>query len=185
MGRLIVCSKWLFRGSKKDIDETDACRTMVKQTLKEALILILVAVGVALAVHVLHPDSVRLIPSTIERSTASPVQTADGGLEISIEDALAHHRNNSALFADARHPADFEAGHIQDAVHLYLGDQEKWLPQFVSATDPLALIITYCDGEDCQLAEQLAELLQINGFASVRYLKNGWSRWQERGFPVE
>ena len=158
---------------------------MDKQTFKEALILILVAVGVALTVHMIRPDTIRLIPSAIENSISQSVQPGTDGLEISIEDAFVHHRNNSAIFADARHPADFEAGHIQGAVHLYVNDQEIWLPQFVSATDSQALVITYCDGEDCQLARQLVELLQINGFASVRYLNNGWTRWQEKGLPVD
>ena len=81
--------------------------------------------------------------------------------------------------------ADFEAGHIKNAAHLYVAEQDVWLSGFLTATDPLAMIITYCDGEECHLATELAELLSINGFENVRYLKNGWTRWRDGGFPVD
>ena len=56
---------------------------------------------------------------------------------------------------------------------------------FWPLVDPAKVIITYCDGEDCHLAPALAELLFFNGFNNVRYLRNGWTRWREGGFPVE
>jgi rhodanese-related sulfurtransferase len=113
----------------------------------------------------------------------SPTDT--GFSEISIEDAARLYEEKGAIIADARHATDFEAGHIKAAVNLYSADQDTWLPGFLEATDPATVIITYCDGNDCHLATQLAELLLLNGFERVHYLKNGWTRWREGGYPVE
>lgn len=158
---------------------------MVKQAAKEAFILILAAVGIALAVYALRPDKIGKLPEAVDQGVAEQSVTQSGFSEISIEDAMRLHEQKSAIFADARHAADFEAGHIEGAVHLYVADQENWLNEFLAATDPSTLIVTYCDGDACHLAPELAELLSYNGFDNVRYLKNGWSRWREGGFPVE
>jgi len=156
-----------------------------KQTIKEAAILILAAVGIATAVHVLRPDRIAPVADRPSGGTARTAQPTSGGQEISIEEARKLFRENNAIFADARHPADYEAGHIQGAVLLTVADPDAWLSAFLPATDPATRIITYCDGESCPLAEELAELLSLNGFENVGYLKNGLTRWRESGLPVE
>jgi len=158
---------------------------MLKQAAKEALILIGTAVVVALAVHAVRPYKIARLPAAVDHESVPPSQTESGYAEISLEDARRLYEEERAIFADSRHAADFEAGHIKGAVNLYTADQTVWLPKFLAATDPTAEIVTYCDGEDCHLAQALAELLFFNGFDNVRYLKNGWTRWRGGGFPVE
>jgi len=158
---------------------------MLKQAAKEALILIGTAVAVALAAYAVRPDKIGIIPAAVNQNGAQQSQAESGFSEISLEDAVRLYQEKGAIFADSRHAADFEAGHIQGAVHLYTADQEIWLPEFLATTDPTAVIIAYCDGENCHLAPALAELLFFNGFDNVSYLKNGWTHWSEGGFPVE
>lgn len=158
---------------------------MVRQSIKEAFILVLVAVGVSLAVYAVRSDKIGTLPAAVSNGNVQQSPLEGGVAEISIDNALRRFEEKRAIFADARHKADFEAGHIKNAVHLYVAEQDVWLPGFLAATDPLAMIITYCDGEACHLATELAELLTINGFENVRYLKNGWTRWRDGGFPVE
>ena len=158
---------------------------MLKLAAKEALILIGTAVTIAIAVYAVRPDKIGINPASLNQDAAQQSLSESGFSEISIEDAVRLYQENGAIFADARHSADFEAGHIQGAVHLYTADQEIWLNEFLAATDPATVIVTYCDGADCHLAPALAELLFFNGFNNVRYLKNGWTRWREGGFPVE
>ncbi len=158
---------------------------MVNQTAKEAILLLLIAVGIAGAVYAIRPDKIASLdaPAT---DAASEVSAAEAGYrEISIEAAWDLFEDGDAIFADSRHRADFEAGHIQGAVHLHAADAEVWLPDFLSATNPLTPIVTYCDGEDCPLAQELATLLALNGFETIHYLENGWAQWQEKGLPVE
>ena len=158
---------------------------MLKQAAKEALILIGTAVTIAIAVYAVRPDKIWINPASLSQDAAQQSLSESGFSEISIEDAVHLYQENGAIFADARHAADFAAGHIRGAVNLVAADQEIWLPEFLTATDPTAVIIAYCDGENCHLAPALAELLFFNGFNNVRYLKNGWTRWRDGGFPIE
>jgi rhodanese-related sulfurtransferase len=48
-----------------------------------------------------------------------------------------------------------------------------------------AWIVTYCDGEDCSLSEDLAKELMAMGYEKVKVLLNGWTRWLEAGLPTE
>lgn len=159
--------------------------SMVKKAIKEAVVLILAAVGIALAVYAVRPDKIGDIPAAVNDGAGGQSQVESAYSEISVEEAVRLYTGKKAIFADARHSADFKAGHIRGAVHLYAADQDTWLPDFLAATDPATLVVAYCDGKDCHLAPELAEILLFNGFENVRYLKNGWTRWHEGGFPVE
>ncbi len=158
---------------------------MLKLAAKEALILIGTAVVVALAVYAVRPDKIGTIPAAVNPDAAQQSPSQNGFSEISIQDAVRLHQEQGAIFADSRHAADFSAGHIMGAVNLYAADQEIWLHEFLAATDPASVIVTYCDGADCHLAATLAEFLFFNGFNNVHYLKNGWTRWRDGGFPIE
>jgi 3-mercaptopyruvate sulfurtransferase SseA len=46
-------------------------------------------------------------------------------------------------------------------------------------------LITYCDGESCDLSHELALFLKEMGFENVRVLVNGWSVWQQAGLPFQ
>jgi len=158
---------------------------MFKRAVKEAVVIILAAVAVALAVYAIRPDQTGPAPGAVAPGDAPPATAAGGIVEISIEAAFDGFESKAAVFADARHPADYAAGHIQGARNLYPSDPEPSLADLLAHLDPAAPIVTYCDGDGCHLATQLAELLILNGFTNVAYLKNGWSRWRARGYPVE
>lgn len=158
---------------------------MPGNAVKEAVILTLAAVAIALSVYALRPDKIGAPPPVQGSSPAPPSDTAGGVAEITLDDAVQRWETGGAVFADARHPDDFAAGHIRGAVSLYAEDPDRWLPSFLADTDPTAVIITYCDGEQCHLATHLAELLSLNGFETVYYLKDGWSRWQAGGHPSD
>jgi len=158
---------------------------MIKQSIKEASILMLAALAIAVAVYAIRPDKIKPAAGTKDNDAASISSAGQEGGEISIEAAWRLFQAKAALFADARHRADYEAGHIQGAMHLHTAEADAWLSDFLSATDPMTPIVAYCDGEACQLARDLAELLFLNGFENAHYLENGWTRWRERGLPVE
>jgi len=91
----------------------------------------------------------------------------------------------SVVFIDARAAEHYQEGHIQGAFNLPLAefDQriDKVLPQFPGE----ALIVTYCDGEDCDLSAQLALKLKQLGYENVRVLHNGWNVWRNHQLPVQ
>lgn len=165
---------------------------MFKQAVREAVVILITATLIALTVYALRPDKIGIAPPAVGDGGAPtattdqtlPAASATIPLEISIDRAKQLFDENGALFADARHPADFAAGHIHGARNLFMAEQEKWLPDLAAQTDPSQVVIAYCDGEHCHLAPELAEFLYFNGYDQVYYLKNGWTRWREHGFPV-
>jgi rhodanese-related sulfurtransferase len=51
--------------------------------------------------------------------------------------------------------------------------------------EPENPIVTYCDGETCELSHNLALFLREAGFVNTRVLVDGWKLWQQSGGPVE
>jgi rhodanese-related sulfurtransferase len=89
-----------------------------------------------------------------------------------------------AVFVDARDEADYVLGHLPEALNL---------PFDVAATDPALLesidtggrpIITYCGGGECETSISLAWFLLEAGHTRVTYFPNGYSGWEEAGYPV-
>ena len=75
-------------------------------------------------------------------------------------------------------------GHIQGALSLPVDtfglDIDALKPELAKA----GTIITYCDGELCELGHELANILSQEGFPKVYYLKNGLSRWKNEKLPI-
>lgn len=153
---------------------------MLKQSIKQAVVILVVASVLGLIVYGARPDKIKA------PDPPTPVPTeAQQVTDIPISEALDLYQAGKAIFIDARHAVDYDAGHIKGAVHLTADESEAWLPDFLATTDPQAVIVTYCDGQNCHLAPELAELLFFNGFDHVFYLENGWTRWRDSGYPVE
>jgi rhodanese-related sulfurtransferase len=158
---------------------------MFKQATKEAIIIVLAAVAIGLALYAVRPDKIQGRSEAGTPGEVAPSEAERGFSNISIAEAFRLYQEQKAVFADARHAVDYAAGHIKGAVNLTVAESDSWLSDFLAATDPATIIITYCDGENCHLAPELAELLFFNGFDHVSYMENGWTRWRESGYPVE
>jgi rhodanese-related sulfurtransferase len=158
---------------------------MQKQALREAVIILVVATVIGLVVYAARPDKIPPSSAVNASGQHAPTDQDTGGGEISIDEAFDLHQANKAIFVDARHAVDYAAGHIKGAIHLSVDESASRLTDFIAATDPQAVIIAYCDGENCHLAPELAQLLFFNGFDHVFYLENGWTRWRQRALPVE
>jgi rhodanese-related sulfurtransferase len=116
---------------------------------------------------------------------ANPVSRSGERLDISLAKAKKVFLEKTAVFIDARPKDDFEKGHIKGALSLpwYEVDQT-----FVDVTKEISVntpIITYCDGETCELSHNLANFFLDMGFADVKILVNGWTRWQKADLPIE
>lgn len=102
---------------------------------------------------------------------------------IHVDEAKELYESGRALFIDARHPFEFALGHIRDAVNIPLGEFEKRQGQIDSLPRDKVLV-TYCDGVQCNSSIGLAVRLREAGFQSVRIFFAGWNEWQARGLPV-
>jgi rhodanese-related sulfurtransferase len=134
----------------------------------------------ALAVNALRPDGLPLVrlapPSVIAAEAGSPY--------ISLQDAALLHLSGRAVFLDARSVGEYVAGHVKGALSVPLEDYAQLAAGVKAAAGGKETIVTYCDGENCALSEDLADQLRQDGLANVRVLKNGWSLWQNEKLPV-
>jgi rhodanese-related sulfurtransferase len=106
-------------------------------------------------------------------------------MDITLEEAEKLFFTHAAVFIDARPAEDHAKGHIQGAHSLPWHDVDI---KFIDVTQDLDLetqIVTYCDGETCELSHDLALFLRDAGFMNTRVLVNGWTLWQQKGLPVE
>ncbi len=84
----------------------------------------------------------------------------------------------SALVLDVRSPAEWQTGHIPDALHIPCAE----LVERLSELPREATICAVCaSGMRSSMA---ASLLRRAGFSRVRHLAGGMGAWQKRGLPV-
>ncbi len=142
------------------------------------ILILTLSVGLGLAFNATRPDMLPLV-----RTQESTVQPAPKEGEISMRDARLLFISKEAVFVDAREADVYAQGHIEGALSL---------PVFSFAQDFGVLknqmegkaIITYCDGEFCELSRDLADQLKAHGLQNVHVLKNGWTLWRNEGLPT-
>jgi len=111
--------------------------------------------------------------------------TGGQALVIGLEQAARLFEQNEALFVDARPENLYIQGHIRGAISLPLDEVNRYFAEVADKLDVSKPIITYCDGETCDLSHEVALLLKEMGFEDVRVLVNGWTVWQQAGLPTE
>jgi rhodanese-related sulfurtransferase len=154
-----------------------------KQAAWQLPVLVVLSAAVALAVNALRVDRLPLVG---DFSVAARMTTATGErMDIALEEAEKLFITQAAVFIDARSLDDYVKGRIQGARSLPWQEVDS---NFIGATQDLDLetrIVTYCDGETCELSHDLALFLRDAGFTNSRVLVNGWTVWQQAGLPVE
>ncbi|MFP4226642.1 MAG: rhodanese-like domain-containing protein [Desulfobacterales bacterium] len=116
------------------------------------------------------------LESQADAATSDPMR-------ISLEKAAALYEEDAAVFIDARPESAYQSGHIKDALNLPWARAEEMCFEIFQDIPMDKPVITYCDGEACELSDFLAEFLKELGYTKARSLHNGWSRWQEKGLP--
>jgi rhodanese-related sulfurtransferase len=157
-----------------------------KQIALEIVTIIMLSVVLAIFSNLVHPDSVPLFSSYFPPDPVNEtpsVNSESSPLKIPIDIAIDRFHKHSAVFVDARTPADFSNAHIKGAVNLPEKEFESYLGDFLAAHEPDTPIITYCDGIDCPLAKMLAEKLRSIGYINASYMVDGWGEWKRKGLP--
>ena len=154
-----------------------------RRAVRQILALVILSAAAALAVNALRADRLPLVG---DWSVAARITTSTGErMDISLDEAEKLFFTDAAVFIDARSEEDYARGHIQNARSLPWHEVDL---RFMGVTEELDLempIVTYCDGETCELSHNLALFLRDAGFLNTRVLVNGWTLWQQAGLPVE
>ena len=138
----------------------------------------------ALSINQLRPNRLPLMGGYW--SIKAKLTTPHGDrLDLSFENAKKLFMEKSALFIDARSMDEYVKGHIPGARSLSWHDVDQRFIEVTEDISPDTLIITYCDGINCELSWDLALFLMDMGFNNVRVLLDGWTEWNKGRLPVE
>lgn len=155
----------------------------IQTALFQIIFVILLSAAIGFSVNMIRSGDISVIG---DWSTESRLTDVDGtSLEISITEAKEVFNKKQAVFLDARDKALFDQGHIKGAKNLPWHAVDDYFTDSVGGMANNTLIITYCDGETCELSHELALFLEEMGFSNVKILVNGWTMWQELNLPVE
>ena len=148
----------------------------MRKCLGQALILVVAATGWGLLANAISPRGLPL---------RAPPSTPLEQEFIPLEQAKQLWNNGTAIFLDAREPADYRASHIGNALNLPGLQFESHFGEVAPMLTPESPIIVYCDGTECDLSHSVSERLKQMRFTNVRILFNGWTVWRKAGLPIE
>ncbi|MFZ2630737.1 MAG: rhodanese-like domain-containing protein [Desulfosalsimonadaceae bacterium] len=159
---------------------------MVKSIFMKALwqipAILLVTTCLALGFNQVRNDQMPLVCQWSEQLQVS--RSSKAVHIISIEEAAALFKNKKAIFLDARPESFYIEGHIKGALSLPWETAEEKCCGVVEKIPMNMPIITYCDGVNCELCDNLAVFLCDLGFEHVSALINGWTSWNKHNLPV-
>ena len=98
-------------------------------------------------------------------------------------DAMDQHRGKDAVIIDARLPEFYAQGHIPGAVNISFENLESYQEK-LAAIPKDTMVVTYCDGDDCELSYDLAQYMIQHGYQKVFEYQGGWADWVAAGLPM-
>ncbi len=146
-------------------------------------ILLLASVVLGISVNQFHPEKLALVADWSPKARLA-LPTGDN-LAISLDEAELLFQAQFAVFIDARSREIYEEGHIKGARSLPWQDFEKKADSVLKDVPLNAALVTYCDGEECDLSRELAFALISRGYSNIGVLINGWTLWNEKKLPVD
>lgn len=160
---------------------------MFQESLKRALwqmpLLVITACVIGIAVNNLRPDGLALVGDWSEQARFA--DAAGESLVIGLDEAAGLFRRQAALFVDARPQSQYAEGHIQGALSLPWQEADRYFMELAEQLEGVEMIVTYCDGESCDLSHELALFLKEMGLENVHVLVNGWTVWKQAGLPTD
>lgn len=88
-------------------------------------------------------------------------------------------------FVDGRSYVEWEAGHLPGALALPVGEFDKRYAMRRSILRKAAVLVIYCHGVGCTLAETLAQLLAEKGHRNLAVFWAGYPAWSAAGLDLE
>ncbi len=150
---------------------------------KQVLFIALIALVAGFLSNSFRSDK---IPFIEDWSAKSNLVTPSGeNLEISLSEASTLFNKSKTVFIDARSKAEYDEGHIKGAISLPYREADWKFVDAMAGVPEESAVITYCDGETCELSMELALFLRNAGYTNIKVLSNGWTVWRQKGLPVE
>jgi rhodanese-related sulfurtransferase len=100
--------------------------------------------------------------------------------QVSHKDLLERARRRDVVVLDVRPHAEYNAGHIPEALSIPLEELESRLGEIPSDRE----VVAYCRGPYCVMALAAVEMLRKRGY-QARRLEDGFPEWRAEGLPVD
>lgn len=91
-------------------------------------------------------------------------------------------KNQTAKLVDVRTPAEFDAVHAQDAIHIPLNKLSKEALQDAGITSPDAPVLLICQSGG--RSAQAYQLLSAQGFTNLHNVAGGTASWVRENLPA-
>ncbi len=104
---------------------------------------------------------------------------------ISLQEAKRLHGMPGVLFVDGRSYPEWEKSRIPGALALPAGEFDKRYAMNRAKIRRARIIVIYCHGENCGLADTLAQLLTDKGHRDVAVFWGGFPAWKTAKLPLE
>lgn len=122
-------------------------------------------------------------------------ETLAGGKVITVQQAKMIIDHDGALFIDARNPLNYGRGHVPGAKLIPYQQQSAKSVDFDATMDEYDLsmlpanrdapMIFYSHGDTGWKSYKMAVIAIRHGYSDVMWMREGFSRWQAAGYPVE
>jgi len=103
---------------------------------------------------------------------------------INLKQAYKLFLSKKVLFIDARDKWEFADGHISGSINIPEYNFDKNNQNLLNIPKNKTLI-TYCDGDDCEMSSKLAENLFNIGYKNIFIFFGGWKEWINAGYRIE
>lgn len=160
----------------------------IRKIIFEFLVIILLSTIGGISYNRLSSNGISLIaPSIIKenKSISSQADKNENLRRITLKEAYELYNKGEALFLDARPEEEYRKGHIKTAMNLSYTFPIKKKFEIISPIPKEVMLISYCDGAECNASEGLAIDLAQLGYKKVMIFFGGWNEWQKAGYPVE
>ncbi len=155
------------------------CIKTMKTTLKQIALILLVSGFFALIANHVHPHR---IPWMQDWANHVEARARAAGIRVI---PLAVALEAKAQFIDVRPRAEFEQGHIPDALSVPLSEWEDSFLTLAGHVESGALMALYCSSRECDDALTLALEIQAFGGTNMLLYVDGFEVWEKHGGPVE
>ena len=102
---------------------------------------------------------------------------------ITLKQAYNLYTSGKTLFIDARDKWEFADGHITSAINIPEYNFNRNNP-ILKTIPKNKTIVSYCDGDDCEMSVKLADSLFNLGYIKVLIFFGGWKEWKKAGYDV-
>lgn len=103
---------------------------------------------------------------------------------ITVEEAQRLQGIKGTVFADGRSRMEWEQSHIKGALALPLGEFDQAFAKEEKNLRRARIIVAYCHGKGCHLADGLAQRLLDKGLKNVAVFWGGYPEWHDKRLPL-